>query len=137
MLQPKRTKFRKVQKGRMHGLSHRGHTIAFGTFGLKTLEQKWITARQIEAARIAATRYMKREGQLWIRIFPDKPITQKPAEVRQGKGKGNVEYWVALIQPGKVLYEMDGVPEELAREAFKLAAAKLPIKTTFVTKTVM
>ena len=108
-----------------------------GSFGIKSLETKWITGRQIEAARIAVTRYMQRQGQIWIRIFPDKPITRKPADVRMGKGKGNVEYWVALIQPGKVLYEMDGVPEELAREAFKLAAAKLPIKTTFVTKTVM
>ena len=132
MLQPKRTKFRKVQKGRMHGLSHRGHTIAFGTFGLKTLEQKWITARQIEAARIAATRYMKREGQLWIRIFPDKPITQKPAEVRQGKGKGNVEYCAAPVLPGRIMFEVGGVPFEVAKEALRLAAQKLPIKTKFV-----
>ena len=137
MLQPRRTKFRKVHKMKMKGNAQRGNQLAYGTFGIKATEGAWITARQIEAARIAATRYMKREGQLWIKIFPDKPITKKPAEVRMGKGKGNVEYWVALIQPGKVLYEMDGVSEELAREAFKLAAAKLPIKTTFVTKTVM
>jgi len=137
MLQPRRTKFRKVHKMKMKGNAQRGNQLAYGTFGIKATEGAWITARQIEAARIAATRYMKREGQLWIKIFPDKPITKKPAEVRMGKGKGNVEYWVALIQPGKVLYEMDGVPEELAREAFGLAAAKLPIKTTFVTKTVM
>ncbi|HBJ49580.1 MAG TPA: 50S ribosomal protein L16 [Parabacteroides distasonis] len=137
MLQPKKTKFRRQQKGRMKGEAQRGNQLAFGSFGIKSLENKWITGRQIEAARIAVTRYMQRQGQVWVRIFPDKPITKKPAEVRMGKGKGNVEYWVALIQPGKVLYEMDGVPEELAREAFKLAAAKLPIKTTFVTKTVM
>ena len=137
MLQPKKTKFRRQQKGRQKGNAQRGNQLAFGSFGIKALETKWITGRQIEAARIAVTRYMQRQGQIWIRIFPDKPITEKPLEVRMGKGKGNVEYWVALIQPGKVLYEMDGVPEELAREAFKLAAAKLPIKTTFVTKTVM
>ena len=137
MLQPKKTKFRRQQKGRQKGNAQRGNQLAFGSFGIKALETKWITGRQIEAARIAVTRYMQRQGQIWIRIFPDKPITRKPADVRMGKGKGNVEYWVALIQPGKVLYEMDGVPEELAREAFKLAAAKLPIKTTFVTKTVM
>ena len=137
MLQPKKTKFRRQQKGRAKGNAQRGNQLAFGSFGIKALETKWITGRQIEAARIAVTRYMQRQGQIWIRIFPDKPITRKPADVRMGKGKGNVEYWVALIQPGKVLYEMDGVPEELAREAFKLAAAKLPIKTTFVTKTVM
>ena len=127
----------------MHGLSHRGHTLAFGTFGLKTLEEKWITARQIEApriahgrqveaARIAATRYMKREGQLWIRIFPDKPITQKPAEVRQGKGKGNVEYWAAVVLPGRIMFEVGGVPFDIAKEALRLAAQKLPIKTKFV-----
>ena len=137
MLQPKKTKFRRQQKGRQKGNAQRGNQLAFGSFGIKALETKWITGRQIEAARIAVTRYMQRQGQIWVRIFPDKPITRKPADVRMGKGKGNVEYWVALIQPGKVLYEMDGVPEELAREAFKLAAAKLPIKTTFVTKTVM
>ena len=126
-----------MQKGRMKGDAKRGTMISFGSYALKALEDHWITDRQIEAARQALTRHMKREGNVWIRIFPDKPITRKPLEVRMGKGKGNVEYWVALIQPGKVLYEMDGVPEELAREAFKLAAAKLPIKTTFVTKTVM
>ncbi len=134
MLQPKRTKFRKVQKGRMHGLSHRGHTIAFGTFGLKTLEQKWITARQIEAARIAMTRYTKRGGQVWIKIFPDKPITEKPAETRMGSGKGSPEYWVAVVKPGRVMFEIAGVPEETAREAMRLAMHKLPIKCKFVTK---
>ena len=134
MLQPKKTKFRKAQKGRNRGLAHRGSTIAFGSFGLKTLEPGWITSRQIEASRIAVTRYMKREGKVWIRIFPDKPITKKPLEVRMGKGKGNVEYWVSLVQPGTVLYEMAGVSEEVAREAFKLAAAKLPVRTTFIKK---
>ena len=134
MLQPKRTKFRKVQKGRMHGLSHRGHTIAFGPFGLKTLEQKWITARQIEAARIAATRYMKREGQLWIRIFPDKPITKKPAEVRMGKGKGNPEGFVAPVTPGRILFEAEGVPLAVAQEALRLGAQKLPITTKFIVR---
>ena len=132
MLQPKRTKFRKMQKGRVKGVATRGHSIAFGSFGLKSLEAGWITARQLEAARIAVTRAMKREGQVWIRIFPDKPMSKKPAEVRMGNGKGNPEYYVAEIQPGKVLYEMDGVDEALAREAFALAAAKLPIRTTFV-----
>lgn len=132
MLQPKRTKFRKVQKGKMHGVSHRGHMLSFGTFGLKSLDEKWITARQIEAARIAATRYMKREGQLWIRIFPDKPVTQKPAEVRQGKGKGNVEYWAAVVLPGRIMFEVAGVPLDIAKEALRLAAQKLPIKTKFV-----
>jgi large subunit ribosomal protein L16 len=134
MLQPKRTKFRKTHKGRNRGLA-KGTDVSFGTFGLKAVGRGRITARQIEAARRAMTRHIKRQGQIWIRIFPDKPITSKPLEVRQGKG--NVEYWVAQIQPGKVLYEMDGVPEELAREAFNLAARKLPIKTTFVTKAVM
>ena len=137
MLQPKRSKHRKQQKGRIREVAKRGTSIAFGSFALKSLDPIWLTNRQIESARQAMTRAMKREGNVWIRVFPDKIITRKPAEVRMGKGKGNVEYWVALIQPGKVLYEMDGVPEELAREAFKLAAAKLPIKTTFVTKTVM
>ena len=137
MLQPKRTKFRKAQKGRMKGISQRGHQLSNGMFGIKSLDSKFITSRQIEAARIAATRYMKREGQMWIRIFPDKPITGKPLEVRQGKGKGNVEYWVAQIQPGRVLYEVQGVSEELAREAFQLAAAKLPVQTTFVKRSVM
>lgn len=136
MLQPKRTKFRKIHKGRNRGLAA-GTDVSFGTFGLKSVDRGRLTARQIESARRAMTRAIKRQGKIWIRVFPDKPITEKPLEVRMGKGKGNVEYWVALIQPGKVLYEMDGVPEELAREAFKLAAAKLPIKTTFVTKTVM
>ena len=131
MLQPKRTKFRKVHKGRNRGLAQ-GTDVSFGTFGLKAVGRGRLTARQIEAARRAMTRAVKRQGKIWIRVF-----TEKPLEVRMGKGKGNVEYWVALIQPGKVLYEMDGVPEELAREAFGLAAAKLPIKTTFVTKTVM
>ena len=134
MLQPKRTKYRKTQKGRMKGLSQRGHRLSNGMFGIKSLESKFITSRQIEAARIAATRYMKREGQLWIKIFPDKPITKKPLEVRQGKGKGNVEYYVAPIKPGKILYEMEGVDEEVAREAFALAAAKLPIATKFIAR---
>ena len=137
MLQPKRTKFRKAQKGRNRGLAHRGSKVSFGEFGLKCTGRGRITARQIEAARRAMTRHIKRGGKIWIRVFPDKPITQKPLEVRQGKGKGNVEYWVCQIQPGRVLYEMEGVPEELAREAFELAAAKLPFKTTFVTRTVM
>ncbi|VFP86830.1 50S ribosomal protein L16 [Candidatus Erwinia haradaeae] len=136
MLQPRRTKFRKMQKGRNRGLAQ-GTDISFGVFGLKAVDRGRLTARQIEAARRAMTRAMKRQGKIWIRIFPDKPITEKPLEVRMGKGKGNVEYWVALIQPGKILYEMNGVSEELAREAFKLAASKLSIKTTFVTKTVM
>ncbi|MFP3014246.1 MAG: 50S ribosomal protein L16 [Arsenophonus sp.] len=133
MLQPKRTKFRKMHKGRNRGLAV-GANIIFGTFGLKAVGRGRLTARQIEAARRAMTRAIKRQGKIWIRIFSDKPITQKPLEVRMGKGKGNVEYWVALIQPGKVLYEMGGVTEDLAREAFKLAAAKLPIKTIFITK---
>jgi large subunit ribosomal protein L16 len=137
MLQPKRTKFRKVQKGRNRGLALRGSNVSFGEFALKAVERGRITARQIEAARRAMTRKVKRGGKIWIRLFPDKPITEKPLEVRQGKGKGNVEYWVAEIKPGKVLYEMEGVPEELAREAFRLAAAKLPIKTVFVTRTVL
>ena len=137
MLQPKRTKFRKQMKGRNRGLALRGSTVAFGEYGLKATERGRLTARQIEAARRAMTRHIKRGGKIWIRIFPDKPITKKPLEVRQGKGKGNVEYWVCLIQPGRVLYEMEGVTEEVAREAFKLAAAKLPIPTTFVTRQVM
>lgn len=137
MLQPKRTKFRKQQKGRNRGLAQRGSKISFGEYGLKAIGRGRITARQIEAARRAMTRHVKRGGKVWIRIFPDKPITQKPLEVRQGKGKGAVEYWVAQIQPGKVLYEMEGVPEETAREAFALAAAKLPVETTFVKRTVM
>ena len=137
MLQPKRTKFRKQQKGRNRGLAHRGSKVAFGKFGLKSTGRGRMTARQIEAGRRAMTRHIKRGGQIWIRVFPDKPITNKPLEVRQGKGKGNVEYWVAQIKPGKVLYEMEGVSEELAREAFSLAAAKLPFSTTFVKRQVM
>lgn len=137
MLQPKRTKFRKQHKGRNRGLAQAGNKVSFGTIGLKATGRGRLTARQIEAARRAMTRHVKRGGKIWIRVFPDKPITEKPLEVRQGKGKGNVEYWVAQIQPGKVLYEMGGVPEALAREAFDLAARKLPIKTTFVTKAVM
>ncbi|MFS1524540.1 50S ribosomal protein L16 [Microbulbifer sp. 2304DJ12-6] len=137
MLQPKRTKFRKVQKGRNRGLSQRGSKVSFGEFGLKSIGRGRITARQIEAARRAMTRHVKRGGKIWIRVFPDKPITNKPLEVRMGKGKGGVEYWVAQIQPGKVLYEMEGVSEELAREAFALGAAKLPVKTTFVKRSVM
>ncbi len=137
MLQPKRTKFRKQQKGRNRGLAQRGSKVSFGEYGLKATGRGRITARQIEAARRAMTRHVKRGGKVWIRVFPDKPITQKPLEVRQGKGKGAVEYWVAQIQPGKVLYEMEGVPEETAREAFALAAAKLPVETTFVKRTVM
>ncbi|MCH7508939.1 MAG: 50S ribosomal protein L16 [Proteobacteria bacterium] len=137
MLQPKRTKFRKQMKGKNRGLAQRGNTVAFGVFGLKAIGRGRLTARQIEAARRAMTRYVKRGGKIWIRVFPDKPITKKPLEVRQGKGKGNVEYWVAQIQPGRVLYEMEGVAEDVAREAFRLAAAKLPIATTFVTRQVM
>ena len=137
MLTPKRTKYRKAQKGRMKGLSQRGHRLSNGMFGIKSLESKFLTSRQIEAARIAATRYMKREGMLWIKIFPDKPITKKPLEVRQGKGKGNVEYWVSPIKPGKILYEMEGVDEALAREAFSLAAAKLPVSTQFISRKVI
>ncbi|MBC6906597.1 50S ribosomal protein L16 [Saccharophagus sp. K07] len=137
MMQPKRTKFRKQQKGRNRGLAQRGSKVSFGEYGLKATGRGRLTARQIEAARRAMTRHVKRGGKVWIRVFPDKPITQKPLEVRQGKGKGSVEYWVAQIQPGKVLYEMEGVPEETAREAFALAAAKLPVETTFVKRTVM
>ena len=137
MLQPKRTKFRKQQKGRNRGLSNRGSKVSFGEYGLKCTGRGRITARQIESARRAMTRHVKRGGKIWIRVFPDKPITEKPLEVRQGKGKGNVEYWVAQIQPGKILYEMEGVTEELAREAFALAAAKLPLSTTFVKRSVM
>jgi large subunit ribosomal protein L16 len=132
MLQPKRTKFRKQFKGRNRGLAHRGSTVSFGEYGLKSKDRGRLTARQIEAARRAMTRHIKRGGKVWIRVFPDKPITKKPLEVRQGKGKGNVEYWVAQIQPGRLLYEIAGVTEEVAREAFALAAAKLPLATTFV-----
>lgn len=134
MLQPKKTKYRKAHKGRIHGNATSCNTLDFGNFGLKALEPERLTARQIEAARRALARGMKRAGRIWIRVFPDKPISQKPAEVRMGNGKGNPEYWVAEIQPGKVLYEMEGVSEELAREAFRLAAAKLPISTVFVTR---
>ncbi len=137
MLQPKRTKFRKMMKGSNRGLAQTGNSVSFGEFGLKSVDRGRMTARQIEAARRAMTRHVKRQGKIWIRVFPDKPITKKPLEVRMGKGKGSVEYWVAQIKPGKVLYEMEGVPESLAREAFALAAAKLPFKTTFVTRTVM
>ena len=137
MLQPKRTKFRKVHKGRNRGLAQSGNKVSFGEFGLKAVDRGRITARQIEAARRAMTRHIKRGGKIWIRVFPDKPITTKPLEVRMGKGKGNVDYWVALVQPGSVLYEMEGVSEVIAREAFKLAAAKLPIKTVFVNRQVM
>ena len=137
MLQPKRMKFRKMQKGRNRGLAERGSKVSFGEYALKATGRGRITARQIEAARRTMTRHIKRGGKIWIRIFPDKPITCKPLEVRQGKGKGNVEYWVAQIQPGRVLYEVEGVSEELAREAFALAAAKLPVQTTFVKRSVM
>lgn len=134
MLQPRRTKFRKQQKGRIKGVATRGHLISFGTFGLKSLEPSRITARQIEAARIALTRHMKREGKVWIRIFPDKPITKKPLEVRMGKGKGAPEYWVANIKPGTILFEAEGVPLDVAEQALKLAAQKLPVATKFVIK---
>jgi len=137
MLQPKRLKYRKMMKGRNRGLAQRGSKVSFGEFALKATDRGRITARQIEAARRTMTRHVKRGGKIWIRVFPDKPITTKPLEVRMGKGKGSVEYWVAQIQPGKVLFEMSGVPEELAAEAFALAAAKLPVKTTFVKRTVM
>ncbi|WP_118949925.1 50S ribosomal protein L16 [Taibaiella helva] len=134
MLQPKRVKHRKQHKGRIRGNAERGATISFGSFGLKALEPVWITNRQIEAARQAMTRHMKREGNVWIRIFPDKPITAKPAEVRMGKGKGSLEYWAAVVKPGRIMFEADGVPEQVAREAFELAAQKLPIKTKFVVR---
>jgi large subunit ribosomal protein L16 len=134
MLQPKRTKYRKVQKGRMKGVAQRGAEISFGSFALKSLEYAWMTGRQIEAARVAMNRYMKREGQVWIRIFPDKPITKKPAEVRMGKGKGNPEYWAAIVKPGRILFEIDGVPTEVAQEALRLAAQKLPVKTKFLVR---
>ncbi len=137
MLQPKKTKFRKQMKGSNRGLAHTGNRVSFGEFGLRATDRGRITARQIEAARRAMTRHLKRGGRVWIRIFPDKPITRKPLEVRMGKGKGSVEYWVAQIQPGRMLYEIEGVPEDVAREAFKLAAAKLPLQTSFVTRTIM
>ena len=134
MLQPKRTKFRKMQKGKMKGLAGRGAELAFGSFGIKSLEPAWITSRQIEAARIAVTRFMKREGQVWIRIFPDKPVTKKPAEVRMGKGKGAPEYWVAVCKPGTIIFEADGVPMAVAKEAMRLASQKLPVVTKFIVK---
>lgn len=135
MLQPKRTKYRKQQKGRMKGNSGRGHLLTEGTFGIKSLDSDFITARQIEAARVAATRYMKREGSIWIKIFPDKPITKKPLEVRMGKGKGAVEYYVAVVKPGRILFEVSGVPIEVAKEALRLAAQKLSVRTKFVIAT--
>lgn len=135
MLQPKRTKFRKKQKGRVKGIAQRGHTITFGSFAIKSLEPGWLTSRQIEAARIAMTRAMKREGRVWIRVFPDKPITKKPAEVRMGKGKGAPEYWVAVVKPGTILFESTGVSLEVAQESLRLAAQKLPLKTKFVVRT--
>ncbi len=137
MLQPNRTKFRKQMKGRNRGLAHRGSRVSFGEFGLKATDRGRLTARQIEAARRTITRSVKRGAKLWIRVFPDKPVTKKPLEVRMGKGKGNVEYWVALVQPGKVLYEISGVPEDIAREAFRLASAKLSVPTTFVARTIL
>ncbi len=137
MLQPKRTKFRKQHKGKNTGVAVRGSSVSFGEYGLKAVTRGRITARQIEAARRAITRHLKRGGKMWIRIFPDKPITKKPLEVRMGKGKGSVEYWVAQIKPGSMLYEVQGVPEQLAREAFELASAKLPVKTVFAARTIM
>ena len=135
MLMPKRTKFRRVQRGRMKGKASRGTTLAYGSYGLMALEPAWISSVQIEAARIAMTRYIKRGGQVWIKIFPDKPITEKPAETRMGSGKGSVEYWVAVVKPGRIMFEMDGIDEATAKEAMRLASNKLPIKTKFVTKT--
>jgi large subunit ribosomal protein L16 len=137
MLMPKRVKWRKVQRGRMSGPAKSGRTVAFGDFGIATTEPAWVTARQIEAARRAISRHVKRGGKIWIRVFPDKPITKKPLEVRMGKGKGSVEYWVAQIKPGTMLFEIEGVSEDLAREAFELASAKLPVKTTFSVRTIM
>lgn len=134
MLQPKKSKHRKAHKGRMKGNAQRGATVAFGSFGLKALESVWLTNRQIEAARQAMTRHMKREGNVWIRVFPDKPITRKPAEVRMGKGKGSLEYWAAVVKPGLILFEAEGVPMQIAKEALELAAQKLPIKTKFVVR---
>lgn len=134
MLSPKRVKYRKVQKGRMKGNAHRGTDIAFGSFALKSLETAWLNSRQIEAARVALNRYMKREGQVWIRIFPDKPITTKPAEVRMGKGKGAPEYWAAVVKPGRIMFEVEGVDMETAKEALRLAAQKLPVKTKFLVR---
>ena len=132
MLSPKRTKFRKMQKGRMKGLSQRGHVLSNGMFGIKSIDASFLTSRQIEAARVAATRYMKRDGQLWIKIFPDKPITKKPLEVRMGKGKGAPEYFVAVVKPGRIMFEVSGVPHDVAKEALRLAAQKLPVKTKFI-----
>lgn len=134
MLQPKRTKYRKMQKGRIKGISHRGSQLSFGSFGLKTMDEGWITNRQIEAARIAVTRKMKREGKVWINIFPDKPITNKPAEVRMGKGKGALSHYVAVVKPGRIMFEIEGVPSDLAHEALRLAAQKLPVKTKVVVR---
>ena len=134
MLSPKRTKWRKQQKGRLKGRANRGNTVAFGEYGLQTLEPAWITARQIEAARVAMTRHIKRGGKVFIRVFPDKPVTKKPAETRMGKGKGNPEAWVAAVRPGRMLFELEGVPEEVARRAMHLASAKLPVKTRFLTR---
>ncbi|CAN5587480.1 50S ribosomal protein L16 [soil metagenome] len=132
MLMPKRVKFRKSHKGNRRGNAGKGHTVSFGTFGLKTMDAAWISDRQIESARVALTRYMKRDGKVWIRMFPDKPVTKKPAETRMGKGKGNPEFWVAVVQPGKIMFEIDGVTETIAREALRLASHKLPVKTKFV-----
>ena len=134
MLQPRKVKFRRQQKGKMKGIAHRGHELAFGSFGIKALQSKWITGRQIEAARVAVTRYMQRQGQIWIRIFPDKPITKKPAEVRMGKGKGNPEGYVAPVTPGRIIIECEGVPYDIAKEALRLAAQKLPVTTKFVVR---
>ncbi len=134
MLQPKKVKFRRQQKGKMKGIAHRGHELAFGSFGIKALQSKWITGRQIEAARVAVTRYMQRQGQIWIRIFPDKPITKKPAEVRMGKGKGNPEGYVAPVTPGRIIIECDGVPYDIAKEALRLATQKLPVTTKFIVR---
>ena len=135
MLQPKRVKYRKAQRGRMKGTAQRGSTLAFGDYGLKAMEPVWLTNRQIEAGRVALTRAVKRGGKIWIRVFPDKPFTKKPAETRMGKGKGNPEYWVAVVKPGRILYEMEGTTEEVARDAFRLASQKLPIRTKFVSRT--
>ena len=134
MLQPKKTKFRKQHKMKAKGNATRGHSLAFGSFGIKSLETAWIPSKQIEAARVAVTRFMKREGQIWIRVFPDKPITSKPAEVRMGKGKGAPEYWVAVVRPGRIIFEAEGVPLEVAKEALRLAAQKLPVQTRFITR---
>ncbi len=134
MLQPKRSKFRNMHKGRMKGEAQRGHRVALGSFGLKAMEGAWLTSRQLEAARVALTRHMKREGNVWIRVFPDKPVTTKPAEVRMGKGKGALDHWVAVVHPGRIIFEADGVPSQTAREALQLAGAKLPIKTKFVVR---